>query len=157
MLLKLFSKILQHQPSYQNILSLDFANSKMYFLNTKIYDDENTSSNVIYLNYWGVQILLMGDASIATEQDILEKYNLKNIDILKVGHHGSKTSSDSSFIDSITPKYSVISVGRNNRYNHPNKEVLDNLDKSIIYRTDINGTIKFIINKNRLDIITYDP
>ena len=142
---------------YQNILSLDYANSKMYFLNTKIYDDENTSSNVIYLNYWGVQILLMGDASIATEQDILEKYNLKNIDILKVGHHGSKTSSDSSFIDSITPKYSVISVGRNNRYNHPNKEVLDNLDKSIIYRTDINGTIKFIINKNRLDIITYDP
>lgn len=53
----------------------------------------------------------MGDAGVNVEKNILEEYNIKNIDILKVGHHGSKTSSNQCFIDKINPKYSIISVG----------------------------------------------
>ena len=62
----------------------------------------------------------MGDAGVNKEKDILAKYNISDIDFLKVGHHGSKTSSSKDFINSINPKYSIISVGKNNRYGHPN-------------------------------------
>ena len=96
----------------------------------------------------------MGDAGAEKEKDILEKYNLSNIDVLKVGHHGSKTSSSKSFIDEINPKYSIISVGKNNRYGHPNKEVLSTLDNSKIYRTDQDESIEFNIKNDKLKIYT---
>ena len=99
----------------------------------------------------------MGDAGIEVEEDLIEKYNLQNIDVLKVGHHGSKTSSSQKFIDEIKPKYSIISVGKNNRYGHPNKEVLENLEKSKIYRTDMQGSIMFKIKNNKLKIETCSP
>ena len=102
-------------------------------------------------------MLFMGDAGIEVEEDILEEYNIDNIDILKVGHHGSKTSSSQNFIDNINPRYSIISVGKNNRYGHPNAEVLNNLDNSIIYRTDIDGSIIFKIKSNNLKIETCAP
>ena len=98
--------------------------------------------------------MFMGDASSLTEREILNKYNLSKIDVLKVGHHGSKTSSSVDFINRINPRYSLISVGRNNHYGHPNKEALDNLKKSKIYRTDINGSIMFKIKNNKLKIET---
>ena len=96
----------------------------------------------------------MGDAGVGVEQDLLEKYNIQNIDVLKVGHHGSKTSSSKSFIDEITPKYSIISVGKNNRYGHPNDSVLETLEDSKIYRTDQDESIMFRIKNNRLKIET---
>ena len=79
------------------------------------------------------------------------------MDVLKVGHHGSKTSSSKEFIDEMNPRYSIISVGKNNRYGHPNKEVLDNLENSKIYRTDEHGSIIFKIKNNKLKIETYKP
>ena len=97
--------------------------------------------------------MFMGDASTTTEREILNKYNLPNIDVLKVGHHGSKTSSGKEFINEINPKYSIISVGKNNRYGHPNKETLDNLENSKIYRTDQDGSIMFKIKNNKLKIV----
>ena len=99
----------------------------------------------------------MGDAGIDKEKDILEKYNIPDIDVLKVGHHGSKTSSSKNFIDEIKPKYSIISVGKNNRYGHPNDNVLDNLGTSKIYRTDQDGSIMFKIKNNKLKIETCTP
>ncbi len=99
----------------------------------------------------------MGDAGVDKEQDILNKYSLKNIDFLKIGHHGSNTSSTKIFIDSINPKYSLISVGKNNRYGHPKKEVLDTLKDSKIYRTDLNGSIEIKINKKAYKIKTFSP
>ena len=57
----------------------------------------------------------MGDAGTEIEEDLIEKYNLQNIDVLKVGHHGSKTSSSKTFINEINPKYSIICVGNNNK------------------------------------------
>ena len=94
----------------------------------------------------------MGDAGEKREIDIIGKYNIKNIDFLKVGHHGSNTSSNAEFINTINPKYSLISVGENNRYGHPKDEVLDILLSSKIYRTDINGEIKINVKKNSLNI-----
>ena len=99
----------------------------------------------------------MGDAGVEKEKDIIGKYNLYNIDVLKVGHHGSKTSSSKYFIDNINPKYSIISVGKNNRYGHPNKEVLNNLEQSKIYRTDQDGSIMFKIKNSKLKIETCSP
>ena len=101
--------------------------------------------------------MFMGDASVTTEHEILDKYNLSDIDVLKVGHHGSRTSSSKEFINEINPKYSIISVGRNNRFGHPNKEVLNNLNDSKIYRTDVDGSIMFKIKNNKLKIETFSP
>ena len=96
----------------------------------------------------------MGDAGVKKEEDILNVYNLNNIDILKVGHHGSKTSSSINFINEINPVYGIISVGVNNLYGHPNNEVLNNLEKVVVYRTDYNGSVMFEIEKDKLNIYT---
>ena len=142
---------------YSCIKELNIDNNKFHFLQTKEYDNENENSNVIYTELNGYKFMFMGDAGVEKEKDILEKYNVSKIDVLKIGHHGSKTSSDKNFIDEMNPKYSVISVGKNNRYGHPNKEVLNNLDNSKIYRTDQDGSIMFKIKNNKLKIETCSP
>ena len=142
---------------YTCIRELRISKYKMQFLNTREYDNENDNSSVVYFNYDGYKFLFMGDAGVEKEKDILEKYNISDIDVLKVGHHGSKTSSDKKFIDEIKPKHSIISVGKNNRYGHPNKEVLDTLNDSKIYRTDQDGSIMFKIKKDKLQIETCSP
>ena len=142
---------------YSCIKELKIDSNKLYFLQTKEYDNENDNSNVIYTELNGYKFMFMGDASKTTEKEILNKYNLPDIDVLKVGHHGSKTSSGIDFINEINPKYSIISVGKNNRYGHPNKEVLDNLENSKIYRTDEDGSIMFKIKNNKLKIETCSP
>lgn len=142
---------------YSYIKELNVDNNKLHFLQTKEYDNENENSNVIYTKLNGYKFMFMGDAGVEKEKDILEKYNVSKIDVLKIGHHGSKTSSDKNFIDEMNPKYSVISVGKNNRYGHPNKEVLENLENSKIYRTDLDGSIMFKIKNNELKIETCSP
>ena len=126
-------------------------------MQTGKYDNENDNSNVIYTELNGYKFMFMGDASILKEEDIIKKYKLAKIDFLKVGHHGSKTSSSKEFISKMNPKYSIISVGRKNKYGHPNKEVLNNLDNSKIYRTDQDGSIMLKIKDNKLKIETYSP
>ena len=144
-------------PHYSCIKELNIDKNKLYFLQTKEFDNENDNSNVIYTEFNGYKFMFMGDAGTEKEKDILEKYNISNIDVLKVGHHGSKTSSSKGFIDEIDSKYAVISVGKNNRYGHPNKEVLDNLNDSKVYRTDKDGSIMFKIKNNKLEIETCSP
>ena len=140
-------------PYYSCIKRID----NLYFLQTEEYNNENDNSNVIYTEINGYKFMFMGDAGVEKEKDILDKYNISNIDVLKVGHHGSKTSSSENFINEMNPKYSIISVGKNNRYGHPNKEVLNNLDDSKIYRTDQDGSIMFKIKNNKLKIETCSP
>ena len=142
---------------YSCIKELNIDNNKLHFLQTKFYDNENDNSNVIYTKLDGYKFMFMGDAGVEKEKAILNKYNLSNIDVLKVGHHGSKTSSSKEFINEINPNYSIISVGKNNRYGHPNKEVLNNLSDSKIYRTDQDGSIMFKIKNNKLKIETCSP
>ena len=129
-----------------NINKIPLLGSYMYLLNTKKFSNENDNSIVTYFEYQKYKFLFMGDSSSKTEEYLINNYNLTNISFLKVGHHGSNTSSSPLFINQITPKVSLISVGRNNFYHHPNKEVLTNLSNSVIYRTDINKSIKIKIN-----------
>lgn len=143
-------KNIKYYKGYDN---LKIGNNELIFLNTEDCNNENDNSNVIYFKSNNFQLLFMGDAGINRENDILEKYNLNNIDILKVGHHGSKNSSGKTFINAINPKYSLISVGRNNKFNHPHDEALINLSDTKIYRTDINGSVLFKIN-DKLNIKT---
>ncbi len=140
---------------YSCIKELNIDNNILYFLQTKEYDNENDNSNVIYTELNGYKFMFMGDAG--AEKDILDKYNLSDVDVLKVGHYGSRTSSSKEFIDKMKPKYSIISVGKNNRYNHPNKEVLNNLEQSKMYRTDRDGSIIFKIKNNKLKMETCSP
>ena len=132
-------------------------NVEIYSLNSKLYNNENSDSLVLLVIIDNYKLLFMGDASINTEKDIMNNYDIGDVFILKVGHHGSKTSSSEEFINNVNPKYSIISVGKNNKFGHPNKEVLDNLSNSKIYRTDIDGSIMFKIKKDKLRIETYSP
>ena len=137
---------------YSCIKELNIDDNKLYFLNNKDYGNENDNSSVIYTELNNYKFLLMGDAGVEVEEDLIDKYKLQDIDVLKVGHHGSKTSSSKNFIDEIEPKYSIISVGKNNRYGHPNDSVLENLENSKIYRTDEDGSVMFKIKNNKLKI-----
>ena len=143
-------KIINTNVKITNNYNLKYFN--VINLNNGFYDNENDASLVNYITFLKYKFLFMGDAPKNVEEKIIEKYNLFNIDVLKVGHHGSKTSSSKYFVDKIIPKYSVISVGRNNRYGHPHEEALSNLINTKILRTDNAGTITFKINKNKVDI-----
>ncbi len=129
--------------------SISFRNNALYFLNTKLFNNENDNSSVTYFEYNGYKFLFMGDAGIDREKELMDNYNLRNIDFLKVGHHGSSTSSSKDFIDTISPRISIISVGENNRYGHPKDSVIANLRDSKIYRTDLVGSIEVMVNNGR--------
>ncbi len=144
-------------PYYQNIQELRMGNQSFYFLNRQLYDDENDNSMVLYTELHGIKLLFMGDAGVEVEEDLLEKYNFRDIELLKVGHHGSKTSSSEEFIHKINPRYSIISVGKNNWYHHPNEEILNRLKNSVIYRTDQDGSVMVKIENDHLYIETYAP
>ena len=111
----------------------------------------NNNSLVLKLNYKQFNILFTGDIEKIAEEEIVKKYKSKELkaDILKIAHHGSKTSSIEKFIDLVSPQIALIGVGENNKFNHPNEEVIDRLEKKNIkiYRTDKNGEISLKINK----------
>lgn len=120
-------------------------------LNTDL-NEENDSSQVYYGSYKDLRLLLTGDASIKSEQYLLDNYNLGHIDILKVGHHGSKTSTSKALLEEITPTISLISVGRDNKFSHPHQEVLNRLEtyNSTYFQTSISGTITINLNTKKL-------
>ena len=108
----------------------------------------NNNAMVCKLNDKNFTMLFTGDIEEAAEKVLVEKYKgtkVLNSTILKVGHHGSKTSSTQEFLELIKPKIAIIGVGKNNHFGHPNQEVLDRLENigSKIYRTDLNGEIIF--------------
>ena len=108
---------------------------------SETYKNLNNYSAVIKMDYKNTSFLFMGDA----EKEVEEKLPNKEIqtDVLKVGHHGSDTSSTAAFLEKVSPKYAVISCGKNNRYGHPDSITLQNLESvgSVILRTDLDGTI----------------
>lgn len=112
----------------------------------------NDRSIVIYAHIGGIKWLFTGDLEEAGEKRLINDYKNLHVDILKAGHHGSKTSSSPEFLAHIKPKAAVISVGRNNRYQHPHEEVLDAFrhHNVKVYRTDEQGAIRFILNGKRL-------
>ena len=97
---------------------------------------------MFYVTHPDLTVLLMADATTKTESYLQKNYNLK-VDIVKIGHHGSNTSTSLSFLKKTKPRLALISVGENNRYHHPSKEVLDRLStQNIPYlQTKTSGTI----------------
>ena len=109
---------------------------------TTYSDDLNENSVVLKVTYGDTSFLLMGDAGLESEEHIMEAgYNVDS-DILKVGHHASRSASGATFISAVSPELSVIEVGAGNSYGHPHTEILNRLQKaSTVYRTDLDGTI----------------
>lgn len=116
------------------------------------FDDENNRSTIIMAEIDGLKFLFTGDCETKAEKELLKEGLNLNCDVLKVGHHGSGTSGSYEFLKVTTPKYSAISVGKNNSYGHPHGEVLSNLEYigSRIYRTDLDGDIYFYVENGRL-------
>jgi competence protein ComEC len=110
-----------------------------------IQDDTNSNSIVFKLDYNNKSFLFTGDCTTSNELNIIECFNLDDVDFLKVGHHGSSTSTSVDFLNSTTPDIAAISCGYKNQYGHPHKSVLDNLsnNNTLIYRTDLLGDIVF--------------
>jgi beta-lactamase superfamily II metal-dependent hydrolase len=109
----------------------------------RLGDDLNQNSIVLRIVYGRVAFLLMGDAGVEAEKAILSSgFEIKS-DILKVGHHGSKSATGGSFLKRVEPRVSIISAGLGNSYGHPAAEIIRRLQKSgsLIYRTDMQGTV----------------
>jgi len=104
---------------------------------------DNDTSIVIQLNYKDNKFLFMGDATSKVEKQLLNNNKLGEIDVLKVGHHGSNSSSSEKFLNTVLPKYSIISVNNSEYSKHPSENTIERLNSihSEIYRTDVNGTI----------------
>ncbi|WP_260400202.1 DNA internalization-related competence protein ComEC/Rec2 [Staphylococcus warneri] len=132
--------------------TLNLKDTTLRFLDTYIKDsdDKNEHSIVILLSYKHKNILLTGDMTIQNEALLLQRYQLPKIDILKVAHHGSKTSSSSNLLQLIKPEISLISSGRGNKYQLPNQEVIQRLyeNGSKVYDTQMNGEITVKLNSN---------
>lgn len=113
----------------------------------KIIKNAHEANLISEFSYKGKKIIFMGDAEKNIEKYLIDKNLVDDVDILKAGHHGSKTSTGKEFLLAVQPEYSIIEVGRNS-YGHPTQEVLSRLASigSKIFRTDIDGTIKFEID-----------
>ncbi|KGO13937.1 ComEC/Rec2 family competence protein [Clostridium botulinum] len=145
MILQLKKKNLKINVAKKGI-SLDLSNdSSLDFLAPvkDNYENTNDSSAVVKLTHGNTKFLFTGDAEKTSEKDILNSNEDLSSNVLKVGHHGSHSSSSKEFLDKINPKIAIISCGKNNDYGHPHKETMKELKKRNIevYRTDIDGTI----------------
>lgn len=118
------------------------------------YCNLNNYSIIIKMNFGDNSFLFTGDAEMLNEQEMLEaNYNL-DVDILKVGHHGSGSSTSSEFLAAVTPEAAIISCGAGNRYGHPHDKTLEKLKDIETYRTDKNGTITVYCSKTDFTIKT---
>ncbi len=109
-----------------------YKNKLGYFYTSSINSSEENNNSIVFLTNLGLKKwMFMGDAEKELESEIINKYNI-DVDYLKIGHHGSKTSTTQELLDNTTPKEVFISSGRKNKYNHPNKEVIDRLEKNKI-------------------------
>ena len=127
-------------PNIDDTLNLGEATIKVIYVGTD-NNNLNNDSIVLKLKYKNAEFLFMGDLEKSIEKELLDK-DIK-ADILKVGHHGSDSSSSKEFIEKVNPSMSIISVGKNNKYNHPKKSTIETLNKnnSKVLRTDELGTI----------------
>ena len=128
----------------------DFRLSFLYYDKTK--EDENNRSSIIMAKCRDFKFLLMSDAEASLEDDLLESGIDFNCDVIKIGHHGSITSTTEDFLKIAKPQYAVISVAAKNNYGFPDPEILNRLEKREIklYRTDLNGEIDVEVTETEL-------
>lgn len=120
----------------------------------KEYSNTNNTSIVTRLIYKDFSLMIMGDAELEVERDLMEEgYKLKS-SVLRLGHHGSSTSSSPEFMKAVDPDYSIISLGKDNTYGHPHRETLATLKgmDTKVYRTDELGTIKLKYDGKEISI-----
>ena len=128
----------------------------------KEYEDTNDTSIVLRLTYGDHAFLFTGDAETTSEYDIMDAGFDVSADVLKVGHHGSSTSTSYVWLKAVAPTYAVISSNRTEEpdYNHPHEEVVSRLrdEDAIVYRTDLQGTITCISDGKNIDFtVTRNP
>ena len=114
----------------------------------------NNSSVVVRLVYNQSEFLLTGDIEKEVEQRLVSQNQLLESDILKIAHHGSKSSTSYNFLKAVNPQIAVISVGQDNRYKHPHGDILERLKEVLTYRTDRNGDIEILTDGILFDIVT---
>ena len=150
-----FNGSLKEIPQINSTYELGNATFIIYGPNSQEYEELNNYSIVLQLKYGNNTFLFTGDAQIQSEKEMISKgYNLKS-DLLKIGHHGSHTSTSEEFLNAVCPKYAVICVGKDNTYNLPKSSVMNRLKNSgiIVYRTDESGCIIVTSDGNN---ITFD-
>jgi competence protein ComEC len=134
-------------------VSLSLAEVSAHFVGpVKVYgDDLNDWSAVLHLAYGDNTFLFTGDAEKKSETDMIMTNQTLRADVLKVGHHGSNSSTSAAFLQAVSPKYAVISVGSNS-YGHPTSAILKKLKSANVttYRTDLNGTVTAISDGNKI-------
>lgn len=134
--------------------SFDLDNyTEIYVLSPNyITDNNNSNSIVLNISYKNNNFLFTGDCEESNEMDIINSYELENVDFLKVAHHGSSTSSSLAFLQETTPSIAVISCGYKNDYGHPHRSTLQNLESvgAKVFRTDVNGSMQFYSDGNKI-------
>ncbi|WP_459477685.1 ComEC/Rec2 family competence protein [Clostridium saccharoperbutylacetonicum] len=137
---------------------LTIGNATLTFLapNNNQYENLNNYSIVCKLKYGNTSFIFMGDAEEISEGEILQKQLDIKADVIKVGHHGSRSSSTKAFLEKVNPKYAVISCEKGNDYGHPHKVTIDKLNaKNInVFRTDLEGTIIATSDSNEITFNT---
>ncbi len=116
--------------------------------NTKLSNDENDTTCVYRLEYGDFSAVFTGDMSSFAEKNMINADKISKADLLKIAHHGSKTSTSAEWVEAVNPDYAVISVDENNTYALPDDEVLERLKDTEIYRTDYDGDITFSARKS---------
>jgi competence protein ComEC len=151
------------------ILSLNRASSPVHFGGAEVRvlapsvdyvptdKPGNNDSLVLEIAYGSRRVLLTGDAERAVESDMVNSGELRPVTLLKVGHHGSKTSSTDEFLSAITPQLAFISDGYKNQFHHPHPTVLQRLaeHKIKIFRTDEHGLATFLTDGNKVEVSSF--
>ncbi|QQG42616.1 MAG: MBL fold metallo-hydrolase [Candidatus Giovannonibacteria bacterium] len=151
---KNIKKIIIERPvglNFYNNAVLRFIYPEESFLG-KTLKNVHDSALISELDFNGKKILFMSDAEKNIEKRLADEGKIGDVDVLKTGHHGSKTSSNDFFLAAAKPEYAVISVGARNRYGHPHQQTLSNLEAigAKIFRTDLDGTITLEIRNGDL-------
>ena len=145
--------------AYTAVQGMNFKIGEFTVTVLAYYDDmqdENNKSVIVMAELDGVKFLFTGDAGSKTEKAMIAEGINIDCDVLKVGHHGSSTSTSKEFLDKATPDYAAISVGENNIYAHPSESVVETLKESgtQILRTDTDGDITFFVENGEIKIET---
>lgn len=160
----LYQNFLQKLKELKTPILLADARSDIYFedgvfldvlypLSQSISQENSTNRSIVAKIVYGQNsIILTGDADMEQEKQLLNSGVNLDSTVLKVAHHGSETSSSIDFLNAVSPNFSIISVGKENKYGHPNKSALDRLEAvpTKIYRTDQNGKIEFVFDKEKI-------
>ena len=142
-------------PTVGDDYTLKNATFRILAPNSEKYDDTNDYSVVLRLQYGQRSILFTGDAEKKSEEEMVALYKgtkALEADVLKVGHHGSSTSSSQKFLDLVDPEYAVISCGVGNKYGHPHDDALSRVSAAVseVYRTDLDGTVVLLTDGESL-------